>query len=532
MIGILDLKNLHVKKTLLLLSLVTFVSKAFSQLPEDVLRYSYWPQHGSARSMAIGGAMGSLGGDINALYVNPAGLGLYKTSEFVISPGFVNTMSKSTYRGTEGLQNSKSNFDLGTSGLVVSFNGAYSKLTSQAFSIGVNQTANFNNTISYKGTNNYSSYTEQFAEQISKSGMSINDILNDPRYAFGSAPALYTYLVDTFRNAQTHQLEVKGLPEFLLANNGSLVQEKTIQTKGGIYEIALGYAANTNDKFYWGIAMGIPIVSYDRYTYYKESDPSGNLHNNFDNFTLNDHVSTRGAGANFKLGVLYRPLAHWRFGVTVHTPTWYSLTDKQFSTLTANTEDYNGISSANSGLFPLYQPTGGDAQTRYTASTPWKALVSASYVFNEVSDTRKQRAFITADIEYIGYSGGRFGSDEDNATDQDNAYYDDLKSVIKSYYKGAFNYRLGGELKFNTFMVRLGGSYYSNPYKDASLKSNIMQGSAGIGYRDHGIFIDLTYVYTFNKDVDFPYRLEDKANTFATVNNTRSNVMLTFGIKL
>ena len=54
------------------------------QLPEDVLRYSYYPQRGSARSMAIGGAMGSLGGDINALYVNPAGLGLYKTREFVL----------------------------------------------------------------------------------------------------------------------------------------------------------------------------------------------------------------------------------------------------------------------------------------------------------------------------------------------------------------------------------------------------------------------------------------------------------------
>ena len=62
---------------------------SMSQLPEDVLRYSYYPQRGSARSMAIGGAMGSLGGDINALYVNPAGLGLYKTREFVVSPGVV-----------------------------------------------------------------------------------------------------------------------------------------------------------------------------------------------------------------------------------------------------------------------------------------------------------------------------------------------------------------------------------------------------------------------------------------------------------
>ena len=46
--------------------------------PEDALRYSFYPQNGSARNLAIGGAMGSLGGDITATYVNPAGLGFYK----------------------------------------------------------------------------------------------------------------------------------------------------------------------------------------------------------------------------------------------------------------------------------------------------------------------------------------------------------------------------------------------------------------------------------------------------------------------
>ena len=45
-----------------------------AQAPEDALRYSFYPQGGTARNMAIGGAMGSLGGDINATFVNPAGL--------------------------------------------------------------------------------------------------------------------------------------------------------------------------------------------------------------------------------------------------------------------------------------------------------------------------------------------------------------------------------------------------------------------------------------------------------------------------
>src|SRR4028118_1984384 len=149
--------------------LSTCVSLCFlaarAQAPEDGIRYSYFPQHGSARNLAIGGAMGSLGGDINALYVNPAGLGLYKTRELILSPGFMFNSNKANFRGTDTKSN-KSGFDIGTSGFVIGFNTPGSKWTNQAFSIGINQTANFNNFVSYKGRNDVSSYSEQFSEQF------------------------------------------------------------------------------------------------------------------------------------------------------------------------------------------------------------------------------------------------------------------------------------------------------------------------------------------------------------------------------
>ena len=158
-------------------------------------------------------------------------------------------------------------------------------------------------------------------------------------------------------------------------------------------------------------------------------------------------------------------------------------------------------------------------------------MASGSYVFREVNDTRKQRAFITADIEYVGYGMSRYGADGENITTEDKQYYKDVRAVIKNDYKGTFNYRLGGELKFNTIMFRLGGAYYSNPYRDKHLKSNIVQASGGLGYRNHGMFIDLTYVHSWMNDVNFPYRLTDKANTFAEQKNQRGNVMMTVGFK-
>ena len=210
------------KKFLLSAGAMISFFASMSQLPEDVLRYSYVPQHGTARNMAIGGAMGSLGGDLNALYVNPAGLALYKTREVVLTPGFMFNINKANFRGTDSKSN-KSGFDFGTSGMVIGFNSPNSKWTNQAFSFGINQTANFNNYVSYSGANNQSSYAEQFAEEFSKSGLSPDEALNDPRFAYGTAPALYTYLIDTFPNG-AGGYNVKALPEFLLQKGIALNQ--------------------------------------------------------------------------------------------------------------------------------------------------------------------------------------------------------------------------------------------------------------------------------------------------------------------
>lgn len=506
-------------------SLMCFLA-SIAQLPEDVLKYSYFPQHGSARNMAIGGAMGSLGGDINALFVNPAGLGLYKTRELVLSPGFMFNNNKADFRGSNTTSN-KSAFDIGTSGLVLGFNSPNSKWTNQAFSFGINQTANFNNYVSYKGLNNQSSYSEQFSEQIHYSNLTLDEALNNPGFAYGTAPAIYTFLVDTFSNG-SGGYNIKGLPELLLEKGIALEQQKTIDTKGGIYELALGYAANMDDRFYVGGSLGIPIVNYQRFTKYTETDPSGDPNNNFNSFELNDYLTTKGFGINARLGVIFKPQDAVRLGLAIHTPTFYTLTDHESTDLTSNTEQYAGINKVSSTFFTGDQ----EGKTLYTASTPWKAIFSGSYVFREVNDIHRQRGFITADIEYIGYPGSNFKADGENITSEDLQYYNDLKSVIKNSYKSAVNYRLGGELKFNTIMFRLGGSYYGNPYKGQDLQSHLMQVAGGLGYRNHGIFVDLTYVHNLNKDVNFPYRLSDKQNTYAMQQNTRGNILMTVGFKL
>ena len=80
-------------------------------------------------------------------------------------------------------------------------------------------------------------------------------------------------------------------------------------------------------------------------------------------------------------------------------------------------------------------------------------------------------------------------------------------------------------------MARLGFSYYTDPYKDSELKGNKMFLSGGLGYRNKGFFLDLTYVHSLINDINFPYRLSDKANTFALVKGTGGNIAFTAGFK-
>lgn len=492
---------------------------SFCQTPEDALQNAWFIPNGSARSISIGGAMGSLGGDISSVYTNPAGLGMYKTNEIVLTPSVLMNNNKADYRGTSISKTNKSGFQLSTSGVVLGGKMSNNN-TSNSFSITVNQLASYNNEIHYAGLNNYSSYSEQYLEELTNDNADINAASNN--YPFGSSLAFFTYLVDSIADPQGNVTGYKSLVPVA----GGIMQDYNETDKGGLYEVSFGFASNKMDKLYLGASINVPLSFYTQDINYTESDISGNVDNNFNFSALNQHHILNGAGINARFGVIYRVESSLRLGLAIHTPSIINFTDKVNADITTNTESYAGTQTAKSSDFP-----NAVSRTQYNEITPYRFIASAAYVLNQVEDVKMQKGFITADIEYVNYRGSRFYQ-EGNGQDQSlTDYYNSLNDVIKSFYKGAFNFRVGGELKFSPVSVRLGGAYYGSPYDDKTLKANRMLGAFGLGYRNKGIFIDLTLAETFNKDFSFPYRLADKANTYAQLKNKRSNVLLTFGLK-
>ncbi len=177
---------------------------------------------------------------------------------------------------------------------------------------------------------------------------------------------------------------------------------------------------------------------------------------------------------------------------------------------------------------------GGPSQFKYTLVTPYKFIGSVSYVIRETEDVTQQRGFLTADVEYTNYKAASFKADQNNDNDQTTIdYFNQLDAAIKNAYKGAVNVRVGGELKFTTLMVRGGFAYYGNPYKNIHGENgDQMSISGGLGYRNKGFFIDLTYVQYLNKDVNYPYRLQNAPYYGANVKSAVGNILLTFGFKI
>ncbi len=515
----------------LLISIHLYSDHVSAQLPEDALRLSWTAPSGTARQQAIGGAMGSLGGEISAGFVNPAGLGMYKTSEFVMSPGFGFQHSKAGYLGSPSTGNSVGNFNLGTTGFVFATGGNDGNDgndghngNSMAFSVAVNRTANFNGDTFYKGQNNYSSSSEQYVEEFAASGLTINQALVSPTLSYGTRMAVYTSLIDTATVGGSLQVISN-------ANKAALLnQENSVRTSGGVNEIALALAGSLQDKWYFGGTLGIPIMNYTRTLSFTESDATGNTNNDFNSFVYNETYSSKAVGFNLKLGMIFKPTNALRLGVAIHTPPYFGVKDHISASTTTQTENYTSLPQVSIDSKTLDQQSRIDvSEVRYTLTTPWRFLVSGSYLIgSNVQYVRKQKGFLTADIGYTGNQSSFFHPWD--AT-QENSYFDAVNGVIKSYYKGVIDCKLGGELKFNTMMVRAGLAYYTSPYSDNSLKADRLFASAGLGYRNKGFFVDLTYVQGFTRDVNFPYRLSDKSNSFATLKQTSGTVLMTFGIK-
>lgn len=512
-----------------LIGILVFASATLqAQSPEDGLRLSWFAPNGTPRSNALGGAMGSLGGDLSAAHINPAGLGFYKSGELLITSKYLNTESDYKYRGTNS-STSKSLSTLGNIGIVLADGKKNRGYSSTAFSISFTQIADYNSRQRFKGVNNENSYSEKFLEELYYDNASMSAAENN--YIFGSSLAFRTYLIDTIADASGN---VAGYQSLVPISSG-VNQTFDSYTSGSSNELTFGWGGNVQDKLYLGASFVLPIVNFNRSLYVSESDLNpANTTNQFNYFEFNENFSSKGWGIGAKFGIIYKPESFLRLGFALHTPQLISFRDKLSAAMKTDTDFYAKEVEASSD-----ELNNGNAGVReYTVMTPTKATFSGSYFFASPGKPTQPLGFISADIEWVNYAGTRFYSNDFDQASAD--YYDDLNNTMKATYKNNFNVRIGSEVKLTSnWMARAGTAYYGSPYKNEFADENgttlvtpsrfIVSG--GIGYRTNRYFLDFTIASATNKDAVVPYRLIDKPSPIAVQNSKAVLFNIGYGIR-
>ncbi len=492
------------KKTTLILASLCFGYFAQAQDEHDALLLGRTYQYGTARNLSLSGATGSLGADYGAVGNNPAGLGLYRKSEFSFTPNVLATNADGEYQGSS-LSESNSRFNFNQASIVFAKaksgkNYTNSNWKTSNFAIGFNRLANFHTNYTYRGNDTKSSFVENFSEEINAAGgLKANGDLSDNANETISDAAYGAYQVFIIDPDNNDSLRAKSFVPF----STGLERSKTIQRNGANNELAFSYGANYQEKVLIGVTIGIPIINFNETEVLLENDISGDPDNDFDYIDLVQKLATAGSGVNLKFGAIFKPNESFRFGAALHTPTWYSLSDVSSIQIEANTENYRGVSR--------YQPE-SSRLFDYRYNSPMKAMASATALFGK-------QGFLSADVEWINYTGMqyRYGNGFEAAEQR-------VNSAIKQTYQNAANVRIGGEIRLDEIALRAGYGFYGNPYQDFN-DGAAQSASLGVGYRSKGFYIDLGAQYMFLQD-------PDQTHTLARTNDIPTAVIATNNVQI
>lgn len=519
------------KKILLSAVAATLPAVIFAQNPSAISAYqlSQNDLRGTARFMSMGGAFGALGGDLSTLNQNPAGIGVYRSSEVGISMD-IDMQSSKTDDGYNGIMKHNNTFvsvpNLGYIGSIytgndimpyfqwgvsygrkVSFNrtfgGGYGSLGTSLS----NYIANFSNGYSPEllgQSNTYNPYFESNADWMS--------IL-----------AYNSWVINPVGNTSSYNGLFNESPSSSNPNVTSGDAQYTVHQRGEIDEYSINFGGNLSNVVYWGIGFGITDIEFNEEAYYDEqladanvptsqsmtgATQAGNAY-----YELSNRRRITGSGFNFKIGAIVKPINELRFGFAIHTPTYYNLTEQCDGAIAYSYSQNAGIPDGTA--YTDY------AEFDWKLKTPWKLMASAATVVGG-------RFILSADYECAFFK-------DMTVKDYNGREYTDLTSDIKYYYKPQSTIRIGAEYRVTpNFSIRAGFANTSSAVDkrvneggdfnssgdligDAvevitsgtnpayTFDTNTRYITCGVGYRYKGFYIDAAYVNKHRESTYHPF---------------------------
>ncbi len=491
--------NAMIQKGSLLSVVLVFVlaagmaGQAAAQTAEDALRFTERAPATGPRMMGLAGAGISGVADYSALFNNPAGLGFFQRSSISGSLNAVYATDASFSRSAGfspiGIDEDVSETNIGN------FAYVYRAPTRQgSFVIGLafNQVNSFERDLRFAGTNSRSTISTSFLPSESEFTLIGNslDALDDiPFAAFnGGLIEFYPEFLDEDPDAYPFLEAV--VPGSTIEQTGSVIE------RGRMNEVSLGGAVEASKGVMVGLSANLAFGEYDFNSVFEEADVNnenvaedysvflddGNLLEGFGFLSYRQFVQSELLGINARLGVAAEVAENVRIGLSIETPTYYSV-EEDFGARYETFFDDGG--SLSYGEFP---DDVGNGFFDYEILTPWRFGAGVGFHSDVVT--------VLADAELVDWSQLELDADTDRA------FFDDLNRSIADDYDMVINWRGGIEFRLNDFMLRGGVAYQPDPLDVTLFKSDGSEldrdklfFSAGMGYRvDNRFQIDFGWM--------------------------------------
>lgn len=548
--------------TLATLGLMITAAPIVAQTVYDAAKITNKDLNGTARFVGMGGAMGALGGDISTIGTNPAGIGIYRSNDAMVSFGLSAYGTESNYMGNK-INSDKVRASFDNAGFVLATKiGNATTLHYVNFGFNYHRAKSFYKNMSMKGNLGDHSQTFQMAEQATGITDWGNYPYDDNNIGWLSVLGYDSWLISNlttkvtdvpYKDKNGNQIyNINGEPLYEMPGSFYGMTENGLanfrsEERGGVDQYDFNISFNISDRVYLGMTIGAYAVNYDKYSIYSENYSGDYTGEGYDLVSMN---KINGSGFDLKFGAIVRPFEYspFRIGLAVHTPTYYKLDYKTsayvlsdvYSEVTGKIEPHDIYTS---------DMIEGDMIRQFRLQTPWTYNVSLGYTIG-------RNWALGAEYEYQDYSSMKFKNPDDGYSDMF-----EYENSTTPMMKGVSTIRLGAEYKvIPQFALRAGYNYStaifnSDAYKDLPINSiqtdtdfantkTLSNYTLGIGYRGSMFYADLAYKFSSYKEDFYPFvemdHVIENGITYRTlgalpdvtkVKNTRSQVLLTLGVR-
>ena len=492
------------KKRKIIITLVALLSvgNVMAQTAEDIYRISFKNRAtGTARSAAMGGAFTSLGADGASITLNPAGLGMYRSSEVSFTPSlFISTVNSFSQLDNSSLgslltKEKTTNFTMNNFSSIFNIYNSREHKAVKSLTIGVSYSKD--NYTNYK-SESVSDYTggsmgDFFAAQlygVKKKDISDSNYFGELGEYHANSPSLWggimaynTFLIDAKNTPKPGESQSYWINPSVLSTGDQVAPSQRITKKSTIDNFNVSFGINIEDILYLGATMGSRFYEYHNTNEYQEDDNLDNT-GTFRQLNYIQYNNVTGSAFDFKLGATLEPISGLKIGAAFHFPTITYIEDEYYADMTTllYKDETNQIEYLDA-LTP-YNPI------TYNVKSAPSLLTGISY--------RLPFGILSFDYERTWYNKMK-------VTELGGA--EDLNAEIRDTYKATNNYMVGLEVQpLSGIFLRGGYAYYGSAskddYADYGSTKNL---SAGIGYKRNSYYIDFTYTNSKYKTAPYKY---------------------------